>query len=133
MFSADGKLVYGIRSADGRNILFSVDIATGVEKVLGDLGKDFSPSNSPRASASALLRMGRASSTEWQNRNQTSGCLKASSPKPVFSPDSFVDSLSRIQDKNILVETTLQLQSCLPRAAQQLLRPNCIWDSPVQG
>jgi len=47
MFSADGKLVYGIRSADGRNILFSVDIATGVEKVLGDLGKDLSPSNNP--------------------------------------------------------------------------------------
>jgi len=91
MFSADGKLVYGIRSADGRNILFSVDIATGVEKVLGDLGKDFSPSNSPRASASALLRMGRASSTEWQNPNQTSGCLKASSPKPVSSPDSIAD------------------------------------------
>ena len=41
MFSADGKLVYGIRRDGERNILFSVDIATGVEKVLGDLGKDF--------------------------------------------------------------------------------------------
>jgi serine/threonine protein kinase/Tol biopolymer transport system component len=44
MFSPDGKLLYGIRSTDNRNILFSVDIATGSEKVLGDLGKEFSPS-----------------------------------------------------------------------------------------
>ncbi len=44
MFSADGKIVYGIRSDGKRSILFSVDIAIGVEKVLGDLGKDFSPS-----------------------------------------------------------------------------------------
>jgi len=48
MFSADGKLVYGIRSDGKRNMLFSVDIATGVEKVLGDLGKDFSPSTNLR-------------------------------------------------------------------------------------
>lgn len=44
MFSGDGKLVYGIRSDGERSILFSVDIATGVEKVRGDLGKDFLPS-----------------------------------------------------------------------------------------
>jgi Tol biopolymer transport system component len=44
MFSADGKLLYGIRREGERNILFSVDIAAGTEKVLGDLGKDFSPS-----------------------------------------------------------------------------------------
>jgi hypothetical protein len=45
VFSADGKLAYGIGHDGGRIILFSVNIATGVEKVLGDLGKDFSPSS----------------------------------------------------------------------------------------
>ena len=43
MFSADGKLVYGIRSDGEHNTLFSVDIATGGEKVLGDLGKNYAP------------------------------------------------------------------------------------------
>jgi Tol biopolymer transport system component len=50
MFSADGKLVYGIRSDGKRNILFSVDIATGAEKVLGDLGKDYSPATASNLS-----------------------------------------------------------------------------------
>jgi serine/threonine protein kinase len=43
MFSADGKLLYGVRSEKERNLLFSVDVATGAEKVIGDLGKDFRP------------------------------------------------------------------------------------------
>jgi hypothetical protein len=46
LISPDGKSVYGIRTDGERNILFSVDIATGVEKKLGDLGKGFSPSSS---------------------------------------------------------------------------------------
>jgi serine/threonine protein kinase/Tol biopolymer transport system component len=46
MFSADGKLVYGIRPDGDRNLLFSVDIATGAEKVIGDLGVDFRPGTS---------------------------------------------------------------------------------------
>ena len=47
MFSADGKLVYGIRPDGDRNLLFSVDIASGAEKVIGDLGADFRPGVSP--------------------------------------------------------------------------------------
>jgi hypothetical protein len=45
MFSGDGKLLYGIRAVGDRNELFSIDIATGAEKVLGNLGKDFRPSS----------------------------------------------------------------------------------------
>ena len=43
MFSADGKLVYGIRPDGDRNLLFSVDIASGAEKIIGDLGVDSRP------------------------------------------------------------------------------------------
>jgi dipeptidyl aminopeptidase/acylaminoacyl peptidase len=43
MFSADGKRLYGIRPEGERLLLFSVDLATEKEKVIGDLGKDFSP------------------------------------------------------------------------------------------
>jgi hypothetical protein len=43
MFSADGKLLYGIRNDGDRNLLFSIHIASGAEKVLGDLGRDFWP------------------------------------------------------------------------------------------
>jgi dipeptidyl aminopeptidase/acylaminoacyl peptidase len=46
VFSADSRLVYGIRTVGDHNSLFSVDIATGVEKVLGDWGKSFTPSSS---------------------------------------------------------------------------------------
>jgi Tol biopolymer transport system component len=45
MFSADGKLLYGVRSDPNRKLLFSVDIATGSEKIIGDLGKDFRPAS----------------------------------------------------------------------------------------
>jgi hypothetical protein len=41
MFSADGKSVYGIRSDQGREDLFRIDIATGAETVIGDIGRDF--------------------------------------------------------------------------------------------
>jgi serine/threonine protein kinase len=43
MFSGDGKLLYGIRTEKESELLFSVDIATGAEKTIGDLGKDFRP------------------------------------------------------------------------------------------
>ena len=43
VFSKDGKLVYGMRADHERELLFSVDIATGAEKVIGDVGKDFRP------------------------------------------------------------------------------------------
>jgi Tol biopolymer transport system component len=42
-FSSDGKLLYGIRTEQDRELLFSVDIATGAEKIMGDLGKEFKP------------------------------------------------------------------------------------------
>jgi Tol biopolymer transport system component len=45
MFSSDGKLLYGIRTEQDRQLLFSLDIAAGVEKILGDLGKEFKPSS----------------------------------------------------------------------------------------
>jgi eukaryotic-like serine/threonine-protein kinase len=43
MFSADGKLLYGIRPDHDRTLLFSVSIASGAEKIIGDIGKDFVP------------------------------------------------------------------------------------------
>ncbi len=43
MFSSDGKLLYGIRTEKESELLFSVDIATGAEKTIGDLGKEFRP------------------------------------------------------------------------------------------
>ena len=49
-FSADGKLLYGMRSEGEHNMLFSVDIATGAEKVLGDLGKNYSPATASNLS-----------------------------------------------------------------------------------
>jgi len=36
-FSADGKPVYGTRADGDRNLLFWVDIASGAEKIIGDL------------------------------------------------------------------------------------------------
>jgi dipeptidyl aminopeptidase/acylaminoacyl peptidase len=45
-FSADGKLLYGIRHDGERNLLFSLEVAGGAEKVLGDLGREFAPASS---------------------------------------------------------------------------------------
>ena len=42
-FSADGRLLYIMRADHDRELLFSVDVATGTEKVIGDAGKDFRP------------------------------------------------------------------------------------------
>jgi len=46
MFSADGKMVYGIRVDGDRTLLFSVDIASGAEQIIGDLGRNFRPDTS---------------------------------------------------------------------------------------
>jgi hypothetical protein len=43
MFSADGKFVYSIRSDQGREDLFRIDIATGAETVIGNVGREFRP------------------------------------------------------------------------------------------
>ena len=42
-FSADGKVLYGIRREEDRELLFSVDAATGAEKPIGNAGRDFHP------------------------------------------------------------------------------------------
>ena len=42
-FSPDGKLVYGMRPERERELLFSVDIASRKEKIIGDVGKDSRP------------------------------------------------------------------------------------------
>jgi Tol biopolymer transport system component len=44
-FSADEKLLYGLRADGDRELLFSVDVATGVEKVIGDVGRIYEPSS----------------------------------------------------------------------------------------
>jgi Tol biopolymer transport system component len=44
-FSADGKLLYGIRIDGEHSWLISVDPATGGEKRLGDLGHEFAPAS----------------------------------------------------------------------------------------
>ena len=41
-----GKLIYGIQRIDDRIEFFSIEVATGAEKIPGDLGKDFMPSSS---------------------------------------------------------------------------------------
>jgi Tol biopolymer transport system component len=45
MFSGDGKLLYGIRPDKERELLFSIDIASGAEKIIGDLGDEFRPNS----------------------------------------------------------------------------------------
>ena len=44
-FSADSKLLYCIRLDKDRLTLFSVDISTKGEKIIGDVGKDFTPAS----------------------------------------------------------------------------------------
>jgi Tol biopolymer transport system component len=42
-FSADSKRLYGIRVEADRCVLYSLDIATKDEKIIGDISKDFTP------------------------------------------------------------------------------------------
>jgi Tol biopolymer transport system component len=44
-FSADGKLLYGLRIEGNHTWLISVDPGTGAEKRLGDLGHEFAPAS----------------------------------------------------------------------------------------
>jgi len=63
-FSVDGKRLYGLRPDKERLLLFSVDVATDTEKLIGDAGKDFVPgSNLHRGFVSAWRLMERVSST----------------------------------------------------------------------
>jgi Tol biopolymer transport system component len=43
VFSPDGKRLYGLRPEGDGEALFSVDAATGAEKVIGDVGMDYRP------------------------------------------------------------------------------------------
>ncbi|HTS28514.1 MAG TPA: protein kinase [Bryobacteraceae bacterium] len=43
VFSRDGKRLYGLRTEGKRELLFSVDVATGAEKVIGDVGLESAP------------------------------------------------------------------------------------------
>jgi serine/threonine protein kinase len=42
-FSQDGKLLYGLRLENDRQVLYSIEIATGAEKVIGTLADGFTP------------------------------------------------------------------------------------------
>src|SRR5262249_37845715 len=46
VFSRDGKLVYGLRSQGERQILFSIDLATGTETTIGEVSGDMRPGSS---------------------------------------------------------------------------------------
>jgi eukaryotic-like serine/threonine-protein kinase len=52
-FSADGKLLYGIRADGDRMLLYSEDIAHGAEKAIGDVGLD----NMPRSPLNPSVRL----------------------------------------------------------------------------
>jgi Tol biopolymer transport system component len=45
VFSKDGKLLYGLRDDADRTTLFSVDVASGAEKTIGTLGREFRPAS----------------------------------------------------------------------------------------
>jgi Tol biopolymer transport system component len=44
-FSADSAKLYGIRVETDRTVLYSIEIASGAKKEIGDLSKDFTPSS----------------------------------------------------------------------------------------
>jgi Tol biopolymer transport system component len=50
-FSKDGRLLYGLRADNGRQLLFSIDIATGAERPIGSANAFV-----PRASLSPAIR-----------------------------------------------------------------------------
>jgi hypothetical protein len=45
VFSKDGKLLYGLRDDPDHEVLFSVNVATGFEKTLGNIGREFRPNS----------------------------------------------------------------------------------------
>src|SRR5215217_7820339 len=53
VFSQDGKLLYGLRPEKERQQLFSIDVATGAEKVIGSIEEGFVP----RSSLTPSLRL----------------------------------------------------------------------------
>lgn len=53
VFSPDGKRVYGLRPDGDREVLFTVEIASGAEKVIGNVGKE----NRPRSNLNPSTRL----------------------------------------------------------------------------
>jgi Tol biopolymer transport system component len=53
VFSADGKLLYGMRPEGGGEALFSVDVATGTERIIGNVG----PGVRPRSNLNPAVRL----------------------------------------------------------------------------
>jgi len=43
VFAPDGKRLYGLRPSGGGEELFRVDVSTGAEQAIGDVGKDYRP------------------------------------------------------------------------------------------
>lgn len=43
LFSADGKTIYGVRAANSATLLVAADLATGAQRIVGDLGIDNRP------------------------------------------------------------------------------------------
>src|SRR5207302_357298 len=81
-FSRDGKLLYGLREEGARELLFSVDVATGAEKVIGDVGRDFAPKSNFRPGIrfsvapdgkSFVYAAGRVKSNLWLMEGWTTG------------------------------------------------------------
>jgi eukaryotic-like serine/threonine-protein kinase len=68
-FSADGKLLYGIRTDGDRRLLYSVDIARGVAKDIGDVGFD----NMPRSPLNPAVRL----SLSPDGKSLTYGIIKS--------------------------------------------------------
>ena len=79
-FSADSQRVYGIRPEPDHNYLLSIDIATGQEKIIGDIGKDFTPGSyvGTRTSPEPGHPTARAFSSRHSKRAAASGCWKVS-------------------------------------------------------
>ena len=87
-FSADSKKLYGIRVEPDRNILYSLDIATKEEKIIGDISKDFTPgSYSNPGIRLSLSPDGKSILYPALRRSSSLWMLEG------FNPPSFLDSL----------------------------------------
>jgi eukaryotic-like serine/threonine-protein kinase len=85
VFSADGKLLYGIRSDGEREALFTVNPATGAEKVIGNVGQDFRPLSHLNPSIRlSLAPDGKTIVYGTTKRKDNLWMLEGFSPKPTF-------------------------------------------------
>ena len=88
VFSADGKLITGEYGKRGdRNILFLIDIADRCERVCWAIWKKTTHHVGIPRGSRPCCRMGRASSTQWQNRKPNLRWLELAKTG-LCSPDS---------------------------------------------